>query len=56
MRWKPKPGRSWRGCSTPELRLSHFDAHKHTHMFPSILRPLLRAASAHGVSGGAQSV
>jgi predicted glycoside hydrolase/deacetylase ChbG (UPF0249 family) len=31
------------------VRLSHFDAHKHTHMFPSILRPLLRAASAHGV-------
>ena len=32
-----------------DVRLSHFDAHKHTHMFPSILRPLLRAASAHGV-------
>jgi hopanoid biosynthesis associated protein HpnK len=31
------------------VRVSHFDAHKHTHMFPSILRPLLRAASAHGV-------
>jgi chitin disaccharide deacetylase len=31
------------------VRISHFDAHKHTHMFPSILRPLLRAASAHGV-------
>jgi chitin disaccharide deacetylase len=29
---------------------SHFDAHKHTHMFPSILKPLLRAASAHGIS------
>jgi hopanoid biosynthesis associated protein HpnK len=31
------------------VRLSHFDAHKHTHMFPSILRPLLRAAAAQGV-------
>jgi predicted glycoside hydrolase/deacetylase ChbG (UPF0249 family) len=31
------------------LRLSHFDSHKHTHMFPAILRPLLRAAAAHGI-------
>jgi hopanoid biosynthesis associated protein HpnK len=31
------------------VRVSHFDAHKHTHMFPSILRPLLRAAKAQGV-------
>ena len=31
------------------VRVSHFDAHKHTHMFPSILRPLLRAAASHGV-------
>ena len=31
------------------VRLSHFDSHKHTHMFPPILRPLLRAAAAHGV-------
>lgn len=33
-----------------ELNVSHFDAHKHAHMFPSILKPLLRAASAHGIS------
>ena len=26
--------------------LSHFDTHKHAHMFPSVLRPLLRAAKA----------
>ena len=32
------------------MRLSHFDSHKHTHMFPSILRPLLLAASAHGIA------
>jgi predicted glycoside hydrolase/deacetylase ChbG (UPF0249 family) len=31
------------------LRLTHFDAHKHTHLFPRILRPLLRAAAAHGI-------
>jgi hopanoid biosynthesis associated protein HpnK len=31
------------------VQVSHFDAHKHTHMFPSILRPMLRAAAAHGV-------
>lgn len=32
------------------IEVSHFDAHKHTHMFPSILKPLLRAACAHGIS------
>jgi chitin disaccharide deacetylase len=32
------------------VEVSHFDAHKHAHMFPSILKPLLRAASAHGIS------
>ncbi len=33
-----------------KIDVSHFDAHKHTHMFPSLLRPMLRAASAHGVA------
>jgi len=28
---------------------SHFDTHKHAHMFPAILRPLLRAARALNV-------
>jgi predicted glycoside hydrolase/deacetylase ChbG (UPF0249 family) len=28
---------------------SHFDTHKHAHMFPGILRPLLRAAKACGI-------
>jgi hopanoid biosynthesis associated protein HpnK len=32
------------------IRISHFDAHKHTHMFPVVLRPLLRAAKACGIS------
>lgn len=31
------------------LRLSHFDTHKHAHLFPSILKPLLRAAKACGI-------
>ena len=31
------------------LTLSHFDTHKHAHMFPAILRPLLRAARACGL-------
>lgn len=31
------------------VRLSHLDAHKHAHMFPAILGPLLRAARACGV-------
>jgi predicted glycoside hydrolase/deacetylase ChbG (UPF0249 family) len=32
------------------VEVSHFDAHKHAHMFPSILKPLLHAASAHGIT------
>jgi len=32
------------------LRLTHVDTHKHTHMFPAVLRPLLRAARAAGIS------
>lgn len=31
------------------ISVSHFDTHKHTHLFPKILRPLLRAAGACGV-------
>jgi len=33
-----------------KVEVSHFDAHKHTHMFPSLLRPLLQAASTHGIT------
>jgi len=29
--------------------VSHFDSHKHTHLLPQVLRPLLRAANACGV-------
>ena len=31
------------------LRLTHVDTHKHTHMFPRVLRPILRAARAAGI-------
>jgi predicted glycoside hydrolase/deacetylase ChbG (UPF0249 family) len=31
------------------IAVSHVDTHKHTHLFPTILRPLLRAASACGI-------
>jgi len=31
------------------ISVSHVDTHKHTHLFPQILRPLLRAARACGV-------
>ncbi|MFZ0815939.1 MAG: ChbG/HpnK family deacetylase [Candidatus Sulfotelmatobacter sp.] len=31
------------------IAVSHFDTHKHAHLFPSVLRPLLRAARACGV-------
>jgi hopanoid biosynthesis associated protein HpnK len=31
------------------ISVSHVDTHKHTHLFPAILRPLLRAAAACGV-------
>jgi predicted glycoside hydrolase/deacetylase ChbG (UPF0249 family) len=31
------------------IHLTHIDTHKHTHMFPKILRPVLRAARAAGI-------
>jgi predicted glycoside hydrolase/deacetylase ChbG (UPF0249 family) len=31
------------------LRVTHFDSHKHAHLFPAIVRPLARAAHACGV-------
>jgi hopanoid biosynthesis associated protein HpnK len=32
------------------IAVSHIDAHKHTHVFPQILAPMLRAAQACGVA------
>jgi chitin disaccharide deacetylase len=31
------------------LRVTHVDTHKHTHMFPGVLRPVLHAAKAAGI-------
>lgn len=31
------------------VQVSHLDTHKHTHVFPQVLRPILRAAKACGV-------
>src|SRR4029077_348562 len=31
------------------VTVSHIDTHKHTHLFPAVLRPLLQAAAARGV-------
>ena len=31
------------------LRLTHIDTHKHMHIFPAVLRPVLRAARAAGI-------
>jgi predicted glycoside hydrolase/deacetylase ChbG (UPF0249 family) len=31
------------------IAISHFDSHKHTHLFPRILRPLLRVAKANRI-------
>lgn len=31
------------------VRLTHVDTHKHTHMFPQVLRPVLRAARTAGI-------
>ena len=42
--------RADRTCSRSRgLRLTHIDTHKHTHMFPAVLRPVLRAARAAGI-------
>lgn len=32
------------------IHVTHLDTHKHTHMFPRVLRPLLRAAALCGVA------
>ncbi len=38
-----------RKLQTAGIAVSHFDAHKHTHLFPQVLRPLLKAAARCGV-------
>jgi predicted glycoside hydrolase/deacetylase ChbG (UPF0249 family) len=31
------------------VKVSHFDTHKHTHIFPAVYQPLIRAAKACGI-------
>jgi chitin disaccharide deacetylase len=38
-----------RKLQTAGIRVSHLDSHKHTHMFPVVFRPMLRAAKTCGV-------
>ena len=38
-----------RKIQTRCIALTHVDSHKHTHMFPHVLRPVLRAARACGI-------
>ena len=38
-----------RKIQTRGIILTHVDSHKHTHMFPQVLRPVLRAARACGI-------
>jgi hopanoid biosynthesis associated protein HpnK len=42
-------GAQIRKLQSAGIRVSHVDTHKHTHLFPSVLRPVLRAAQACGV-------
>ncbi len=42
-------GAQFQRLQSAGVRPSHFDTHKHAHMFPAALRPLLRAAKANGV-------
>jgi predicted glycoside hydrolase/deacetylase ChbG (UPF0249 family) len=42
-------GAQFARLQSAKVPVSHFDAHKHTHMFPSILKPMLRAAAAFGI-------
>ena len=42
-------GAQIRRIQSAGLVLSHFDCHKHAHMFPAVLRPLLRAAKTRGI-------
>ena len=39
-----------RKLQTAGIKVSHLDSHKHTHMFPVVFRPMLRAARECGVS------
>ena len=38
-----------RKIQSRDITVTHLDSHKHTHMFPHVLRPVLRAARACGI-------
>ena len=38
-----------RKLQTAGIKVSHLDSHKHTHVFPAVFRPMLRAAKTCGV-------
>lgn len=42
-------GAQFQKITSAGIKLSHFDAHKHVHLFPSVLRPILSAARACGI-------
>jgi hopanoid biosynthesis associated protein HpnK len=42
-------GAQIRKLQSAGINVSHVDTHKHTHLFPAVLRPLLRAARSCGV-------
>ena len=46
---RPNPPRRSHCCKSSGVQLTHIDTHKHMHMFPAVLRPVLRAAHAAGI-------
>ena len=48
-RSRPEAGAQIRQLQSAGIHVSHVDTHKHTHLFPQILRPVLRAAKECGV-------
>lgn len=42
-------GAQIRKIQSAGITVTHLDSHKHTHLFPAVLRPILRAARACGV-------
>jgi predicted glycoside hydrolase/deacetylase ChbG (UPF0249 family) len=40
----------FRKVQSAGIAMTHFDTHKHTHLFPQVLRPLLRAARTCGLA------
>ena len=46
----------FRELQSQGITFTHFDTHKHTHMFPGVLEGLLRSARVCGIASCAQSV